>query len=194
MTRRVQVDGYHYQASISSTGIPEGDPLSVSGMWAYSYMFGEVVRQLSGGDLRTICPVTYAVNWEVWGARLQPIIDLLDPLASFVRICRLLVSVEKCWGWCLDPMVVGCCDSVGLMTVLYLLSYRQSVLVRMLRALSRLRLALGTSVSGLVVFDWFALRDFLWAFIGVPQLFASVFGNRHYMELLALKTLSWIKG
>ena len=40
MTRRVQVDGHHYQANVSSTGIPEGDPLSVGGMWAYSYMFG----------------------------------------------------------------------------------------------------------------------------------------------------------
>lgn len=103
MTRRVQVDGYHFQANLSSTGIPEGDPLSVGGMWAYSYMFGEVVKQLSGGDLRIVCPVTYADNWEVWGARLQPIVDLLDPLAVFLRTCRLPVSVDKCWGWSLDP-------------------------------------------------------------------------------------------
>ena len=103
MTRRVQIDGHHYQAHLSSTGIPEGDPLSVGGMWAYSYMFGEVVKNFGGGDLQTVCPVTYADNWEVWGARLQAIIDLLDPLASFLRTCRLPISVDKCWGWCLDP-------------------------------------------------------------------------------------------
>ena len=103
MTRRVQVDGHHYQAAFSSTGIPEGDPLSVGGMWAYSYMFGEVVKHFAGGDLRTVCPVTYADNWEVWGSRLQAIIDMLDPLATFLRTCRLPISVDKCWGWCLDP-------------------------------------------------------------------------------------------
>ena len=66
-------------------------------------MFGEVVKHFAGGDLRTVCPVTYADNWEVWGSRLQAIIDMLDPLATFLRTCRLPISVDKCWGWCLDP-------------------------------------------------------------------------------------------
>lgn len=46
-----------------------------------------------------VCPVTYADNWEVWC-----LIELLDPLAAFLRTCRLPISVDKCWGWCLDPV------------------------------------------------------------------------------------------
>ena len=103
MTRRVQVSGFHFQSSLSSTGIPEGDPLSVAGMWAYSYMFGEVVSGLSGSNASVVCPVTYADNWEVWCTRLRPLVDLLDPLAAFLRTCRLPIAVEKCWGWSTCP-------------------------------------------------------------------------------------------
>lgn len=104
MTRRVQLCGFHYQASTSSTGIPEGDPLALGGMYAYSFLFGAVIRGLSNGGPSEVCPVTYADNWEIWCARLGFLIELLDPIAVFLRTCRLPISVEKCWGWCVDPV------------------------------------------------------------------------------------------
>lgn len=73
-------------------------------MFAYSFMFGAVIRGLSNGGPGDVCPVTYADNWEVWCSRLGYLIELLDPLAAFLRTCRLPISVDKCWGWCLGPV------------------------------------------------------------------------------------------
>ena len=83
MARRVQVAGFHYQASRSRTGIPEGDPLSVCGMWTYSFLFGSVVNACVEEGPGIVCPVTYADNWEIWCAQIRPLVQLLDPLAAF---------------------------------------------------------------------------------------------------------------
>ena len=76
MIRRVQVNKCHYNSCAASTGIPEGDPISVVGMFGFSYLFSVVVDNLSNFRRDQVLPATYADNWEIVCARLQPILQL----------------------------------------------------------------------------------------------------------------------
>ena len=103
MVRRVQVNKRHFHQCVSSTGIPEGDPISVVGMFCFSYLFSCVVDHLSGSRRDLVLPAAYADNWEVICSQLTPLIRLLPGLSTFLDVCRLPVAVDKCWGWCLHP-------------------------------------------------------------------------------------------
>ena len=97
MTRRVSIQGNHFAACTGCTGVPEGDPLSVVAMWAFSRLFSCVVHAHSTPVLTT--PVTYADNWEVLSGSCREVIALYPVLASFLETCRLPIAPRKCWAW-----------------------------------------------------------------------------------------------
>ena len=99
MTRRVNIQGNHFGACTGCTGVPEGDPLSVVAMWAFSRLFSCVVEAHSTPVLTT--PVAYADNWEVLSGSCREVIALYPVLASFLQACRLPVAPRKCWAWAL---------------------------------------------------------------------------------------------
>ena len=100
MTRRVNIQGNHFGACTGCTGVPEGDPLSVVAMWAFSRLFACVVEAHSTPVLTT--PVTYADNWEVLSGSCREVIALYPVLASFLQACRLPIAPRKCWAWALQ--------------------------------------------------------------------------------------------
>ena len=63
LSRQALVAGAVYGTSHASTGIPEGDPLPVVGMFALCCLFREVV--VSQDPLAFNFPFSYADNWEV---------------------------------------------------------------------------------------------------------------------------------
>ena len=74
--------GLHYQAS-KSLGFPRG----IHSRWVvcvHTRLRLERARVV-WGEPGVVCPVTYADNWEVWCSRVRPLLDLLDPLAAFLR-------------------------------------------------------------------------------------------------------------
>ena len=103
MIRRVQINKCHYNACGASTGIPEGDPISVVGMFGFSYLFSIVIDNLSNFRRDQVLPATYADNWEILCASLRPLLQLLPGIDEFLQTCRLPVAVDKCWGWSLHP-------------------------------------------------------------------------------------------
>lgn len=80
---------------------PRGDPISVVGMFGFSYLFSVVVDNLSNFRRDQVLPATYSDNWEIVRASLRPLLQLLPGVDEFLQICRLPVAVDKCWGWSL---------------------------------------------------------------------------------------------
>ena len=80
----------------------QGDPISVVGMFGFSYLFS-VVDNLSNFRREQVLPATYADNWEIVCASLRPLLQLLPGLDEFLQTCRLPVAVDKCWGRGLHP-------------------------------------------------------------------------------------------
>ena len=95
LSRSVLINGYSYGYSSSDTGIPEGDPLSVVGMFVFAYAFSCRMNV-------TVPPAivaTYADNWEI-------VVDIPDVLRQaieqaefFLQAFHLPVVVSKCWSW-----------------------------------------------------------------------------------------------
>ena len=95
LSRSVLINGYSYGYSSSDTGIPEGDPLSVVGMFVFAYAFSCHMNV-------TVPPAivaTYADNWEI-------VVDIPDVLRQaieqaefFLQAFHLPVVVSKCWSW-----------------------------------------------------------------------------------------------
>ena len=63
LQRTVLVGGYSYSASGSTTGIPEGDPLSVVGMFAFKNFAFVFYRRILRAQ-PAVVTATYADNWE----------------------------------------------------------------------------------------------------------------------------------
>ena len=83
MQRTVLVDSHVYGRSTPCTGLPEGDPMSIVGMYCLTYWFRNFVLDSAPSGL----PIGYADNWE-----------------TFHDLCVFLpVNPGKCWSWSLGP-------------------------------------------------------------------------------------------
>ena len=95
MSRTVLVDGSVYGSARSAVGIPEGDPLSVVGMFCFAKAFDHFVQ----AGCHTVLCITYAGNWEVVARCARDLVNVLPTVERFLDLCQLLVSPGKCWFW-----------------------------------------------------------------------------------------------
>lgn len=80
------IAGAVYGDSSSSTGIPEGDPMSILGMFALCCLFREVVANQS---VRALV-FSYADNWEVVVDDTESLQDILPGLFAPCGTGRML--------------------------------------------------------------------------------------------------------
>ena len=99
LRRTVLVEGAVYGHCASSTGIPEGDPLSVVGMFTFAKAFDHFVQ---AGPVHSLC-VTYADNWELVSKSAGALLRALPGVEQFLDLCQLPVSPSKCWFWAVQP-------------------------------------------------------------------------------------------
>ena len=96
MERQILVAGCVYPAEAhlkqSTTGVPEGDPLSVVAMFCMCLFFAKFVMSEA-----EVTPITYADNWQVIARQVGPIIQVLPRIREFLDVCALPLSPEKCW-------------------------------------------------------------------------------------------------
>lgn len=95
LSRHVMVTGFSFGDSPSSTGVPEGDPLSVCAMFCVSWACSHfVVSQCNG-----ILPACYADNWQFL-ARTTATLKSAGPfIEAFLDKACLPISAPKCWVW-----------------------------------------------------------------------------------------------
>eukprot|EP00438_Fugacium_kawagutii_P005492 Skav227036 [mRNA] locus=scaffold72:165096:168941:+ [translate_table: standard] len=93
MQRFPQHRGRLGKATRSTTGIPEGDSLSVLGMLALSALFFfTVVRE-------NIHPYTYADNWSWHTLACRPHFLAFQAMLNLVTLLRVLIDFAKSWQW-----------------------------------------------------------------------------------------------
>ena len=95
LSRQALVAGAVFGTSHSTTGIPEGDPLSVVGMYALCCLFKVVVMAQDA----TTFTFTYADNWEVIAGACGSLMKILGEIDRMSSICRLPIAPSKCWTW-----------------------------------------------------------------------------------------------
>ncbi len=98
MARSVLISGFSYGHALSSTGIPEGDPLSNAGMFCLSYWYSCFAQQQANEAIA----ITYADNWECLFGHVRQLLAFLPELERFLNALRLPVNPTKCWSWSLD--------------------------------------------------------------------------------------------
>ena len=99
LSRTVLVEGAVYGCSSAVTGIPEGDPLSVVGMFVFAKAFDHFVQHRAA---HVLC-LTYADNWELVARSALELIRAIPVVERFLDLCHLLVSPAKCWFWAICP-------------------------------------------------------------------------------------------
>ena len=80
-------------------GLPEGDPMSIVGMYCLTYWFRVFALDAAPNSL----PVGYADNWEALFPNVMELRTFLPMLSDFLDALRLPVNPGKCWTWSLDP-------------------------------------------------------------------------------------------
>ena len=99
MSRRVQLDYLLDEPIYTTTGVPEGDCLSVSAMTAISWMFWE---KMSSPTIRAFC---YADNWSWMTSVVQANIRCFHLLISFAEKLKLQIDYAKSWAWVTSAQV-----------------------------------------------------------------------------------------
>ena len=79
--------------------LPEGDPMSIVGMYCLTYWFRNFVLDCAPTGL----PIGYADNWEALFNHVSDLCLFLPELAHFLAALKLPVNPGKCWTWSLDP-------------------------------------------------------------------------------------------
>ena len=100
LSRAVLIGGYAYGESFSNSGIPEGDPLSVVGMFVFAFAFSRFVDH----HVPQALIATYADNWEIWADSTGILQQALPVVEQFLEQFHLPVAVKKCWSWAIRPL------------------------------------------------------------------------------------------
>ena len=95
MLRTVLLDGTVHGSAPSVVGIPEGDPLSVIGMFCFAKAFDHYLQ----ASCHSVLCITYADNWEVVARSARELLSVLPVVEQFLDLCQLLVAPGKCWLW-----------------------------------------------------------------------------------------------
>eukprot|EP00435_Cladocopium_sp_Y103_P013817 s2319_g3.t1 len=72
---------------VSSTGVPEGDPMSVVAMYCMCRFFALWIQAKAN-----VMPLTYADNWQVLASHTRPVLEALPHVADFLTCCALPIS------------------------------------------------------------------------------------------------------
>ena len=95
--RTLLINGWVGGFEVSSTGFPEGDPLSI---------FAMCVTSSAASYSMSIAPILfscYADNWEIIGDRPCHVAMAVARLQQFASAMRLIFAPEKCWSWAYGP-------------------------------------------------------------------------------------------
>eukprot|EP00438_Fugacium_kawagutii_P029358 Skav203293 [mRNA] locus=scaffold5484:137994:142763:+ [translate_table: standard] len=98
MKRSVKIAGSSSPLWSSSTGIPEGDPISVPCMAIICWIFHQVAQR--GGS----SPWAYADNWEFLACSISSIADSIRETQSLLQAWKLELDVQKSWMWSVFPL------------------------------------------------------------------------------------------
>lgn len=77
----------------STTGLPEGDSLSVVGMLSLSFVFHQ---KLHSPQLR---PYAYADNWSFMTASERAAFHAMKTILNLVKELRMVIDFSKSWAW-----------------------------------------------------------------------------------------------
>ena len=93
LTRVLQCGHAIGPAAISTTGLPEGDSMSVVGMLALSYIFHHVIKTPQ------VHPFTYADNWSFMSTSERETFKAMVKILNLVHDMRMKIDMDKSWGW-----------------------------------------------------------------------------------------------
>ena len=96
--RTVLINGWIGGFQVSSTGYPEGDPLSILAMYVMSWSAASFTMRAA-----PVLFSCYADNWEIIGDRPCHVATAVDQLQQFAGAMRLSFAPEKCWSWAFGP-------------------------------------------------------------------------------------------
>ena len=108
MERQVLVGGAVYGSNVATTGVPEGDPMSVVAMFTFALFFRDVVRSMNV----SVLPITFADNWEVFADSVDALVKVVQQLEPFLQAALLPVAPGKCWLWSISRSGRKCLRSV----------------------------------------------------------------------------------
>ena len=93
LTRVLQCGRAIGPAAISTTGLPEGDSMSVVGMLALSFVFHHAIKSPQ------IYPYTYADNWSFMSTSERETFRTMITILNLVHDLRMRIDLDKSWGW-----------------------------------------------------------------------------------------------
>ena len=93
LTRSLQCGCALGAAEPSTTGLPEGDSMSVVGMLALSFAFFIKVRTPQ------VHPFAYADNWSFMSTSERATFQAMQKLLNFVADLRMQIDFNKSWCW-----------------------------------------------------------------------------------------------
>ena len=106
-TRRVQLDHFLDEPFCATTGVPEGDCLSIAAMTAISWMFWE---HFTTASVKIYC---YADNWTWLTPIVRDNIRCFHLLLAFVDKLRLQVDFSKSWAFVSSTSVRRLWDAIS---------------------------------------------------------------------------------
>lgn len=98
MKRSVKIAGSFSPLQRSSTGIPEGDPVSVPCMAIICWVFHQVASK--GGAH----PWAYADNWDFLASTIPTIATSIQATQQLLDSWKLDLDVQKSWMWSVFPV------------------------------------------------------------------------------------------
>ena len=93
MQRILQIRGKCGTRLPSTTGVPEGDALSVCAMLAIAAC---VFHRMS---FCNVTPFTYADNWTFMSSSQKAFVRAFTHMLNFTIALRMKVDLKKSWGW-----------------------------------------------------------------------------------------------
>ena len=93
LTRVLQNGRKMSQPSPSTTGLPEGDSMSVVGMLALSFIYHTKLKSPK------VFPYTYADNWSFMSTSEKQCFRSLQLILNLIHDLRMRIDFSKSWCW-----------------------------------------------------------------------------------------------
>ena len=94
LQRSVNIAGSCSPMHSSTTGIPEGDPMSVPCMVAICFIWHQHI-----GKFSTSQPWSFADNWEITSNSMTELARNIREIIKFLRAWKLKADIGKSWCW-----------------------------------------------------------------------------------------------
>ena len=96
LQRQVQMNGFLFgNEQKSTTGFPEGDPLSVTALFILIWNFGAFLQESHPGiEFRA-----FADNLELVGHNTPILVKAFESLISLTKLTKVEISADKSWSW-----------------------------------------------------------------------------------------------